>query len=255
MGIIKLSTSRYISPLFMVPKKDGSLRIVQVFLSVDCKKPRWQIFYEGHQWVYWIHWMCMVHHFHNFGSDFRILADALGGAIKTLNSINSAQNGAVQVDHESNGTTGMSSFNSNGNELHNQCDCLHWCYPLAFKKPFWAQRTTGKTFWQTQKCKSQGQVGQIMFGANNVSYLGYTLTAEGIWLGWDKLKAVREIKPQSTVQKIGQFMGLYNFLFSCQELFLMLALLRRASFLITFYGLYFSHHYTYIFTNYISFMI
>ena len=39
------------------------------------------------------------------------------------------------------------------------------------------------------------------FGANNVNYLGYCLTPEGILPGLDKLKAVRDSKVPSTVHK------------------------------------------------------
>ena len=48
------------------------------------------------------------------------------------------------------------------------------------------------------------------FGANNVNYLGYRLTPEGILPGLDKLKAVRDSKMPTNVQEIRQFMGLCN---------------------------------------------
>jgi hypothetical protein len=52
------------------------------------------------------------------------------------------------------------------------------------------------------------------FGATNVSYLGYRLTPEGILPGADKLKAVRDSKPPSTIQEIRQYMGLCNLFWS-----------------------------------------
>ena len=49
------------------------------------------------------------------------------------------------------------------------------------------------------------------FGSDNVSYLGYRLTPEGILPGSDKLKAVRDSEPPKTVHQVRQFMGLCNF--------------------------------------------
>ena len=49
------------------------------------------------------------------------------------------------------------------------------------------------------------------FGADNVSYLGYRLTPQGILPGTDKLKAVRDAQPPQTVHQVRQFMGLCNF--------------------------------------------
>ena len=54
-------------------------------------------------------------------------------------------------------------------------------------------------------------LGKCEFGANNVNYLGYRLTPEGILPGLDKLKAVRDNKMPTNVQEIRQFMGLCNF--------------------------------------------
>ena len=49
------------------------------------------------------------------------------------------------------------------------------------------------------------------FGSTNVSYLGFRLTPQGILPGIDKLKVVREAKPPTTVTQIRQFLGLCNF--------------------------------------------
>ena len=53
-----------------------------------------------------------------------------------------------------------------------------------------------------EKCK---------FGAVNVSYLGFRLTPQGILPGTDKLKAVREMQPPSSITQVRQFLGLCNF--------------------------------------------
>ena len=49
------------------------------------------------------------------------------------------------------------------------------------------------------------------FGANNVNYLGYRLTNEGILSGLDKLKAVRDSKVPTTMHEIRQYKGLCSF--------------------------------------------
>ena len=49
------------------------------------------------------------------------------------------------------------------------------------------------------------------FGATNVSYLGFRLTPQGILPGIDKLKVVREATPPTTVTQVRQFLGLCNF--------------------------------------------
>ena len=49
------------------------------------------------------------------------------------------------------------------------------------------------------------------FGAKNVSYLGFRLTEDGILPGKDKLKAVANAMAPTSVQEIRQFLGLCNF--------------------------------------------
>ena len=61
------------------------------------------------------------------------------------------------------------------------------------------------------------------FGSTNVSYLGFRLTPEGIIPGLDKLKVVRDAKPPSSVTEIRQFLGLCNFFRSHVRNFSMVA--------------------------------
>ena len=49
------------------------------------------------------------------------------------------------------------------------------------------------------------------FGSKNVSYLGYRLTPEGIKPGKDKLECVRNAKPPTSVKEVRAFLGLCNF--------------------------------------------
>ena len=49
------------------------------------------------------------------------------------------------------------------------------------------------------------------FGSNNVAYLGFRLTPQGIKPGSDKLKAVGQTPPPANVKEVRQFLGLCNF--------------------------------------------
>ncbi len=52
---------------------------------------------------------------------------------------------------------------------------------------------------------------KYVFGSKEVSYLGFRLTEQGIIPRTDKLKAVKNAPPPSTVQEVCQFLGLCNF--------------------------------------------
>jgi hypothetical protein len=52
---------------------------------------------------------------------------------------------------------------------------------------------------------------KCFFGNKEVSYLGFTLTPEGIKPGKNKLKAIKNPKPPTDVKTIRSFVGLCNF--------------------------------------------
>jgi len=52
---------------------------------------------------------------------------------------------------------------------------------------------------------------KCIFGSKEVSYLGFRLTEEGIKPGIDKLKAVAQVTPPTSVKEVRQFLGLCNF--------------------------------------------
>jgi hypothetical protein len=49
------------------------------------------------------------------------------------------------------------------------------------------------------------------FGVDNLSYLGYRLTPDGILPGSDKLKSFQDSETPKTVHQVRQFMGLCTF--------------------------------------------
>ena len=52
---------------------------------------------------------------------------------------------------------------------------------------------------------------KCVFGNEEVSYLGFTLTPQGIVPGKDKLQAIRDAKPPTDIKMIRSFIGLCNF--------------------------------------------
>ncbi len=52
---------------------------------------------------------------------------------------------------------------------------------------------------------------KCVFGNQEVTYLGFTLTPEGIKLGQNKLQAIRDAKPPTTIKMVRSFVGLCNF--------------------------------------------
>jgi hypothetical protein len=54
-------------------------------------------------------------------------------------------------------------------------------------------------------------VDKCLFCDQQVSYLGFTLTPEGIKPGEAKLKAIKNAKPPNDIKEIRSFMGLCNF--------------------------------------------
>ncbi len=51
----------------------------------------------------------------------------------------------------------------------------------------------------------------MLFDNKEVSYLGFTITPEGIKSGRSKLKAIKDTKPPTEVKTIWSFIGLCNF--------------------------------------------
>jgi hypothetical protein len=54
-------------------------------------------------------------------------------------------------------------------------------------------------------------LNKCLFGDQQVSYLGFTLTPEGIKPGEAKLKAIKNAEPPNNIKEIRSFMGLCNF--------------------------------------------
>lgn len=54
-------------------------------------------------------------------------------------------------------------------------------------------------------------IRKTIFGADQVQYLGYTISEGGVTLSKDKLQAIRDAKPPTTTKQVREFMGLSNY--------------------------------------------
>jgi len=64
---------------------------------------------------------------------------------------------------------------------------------------------------------------KCLFGNQQVSYLGFTLTPEGIKPGKAKLKTIKQATPPDDVKGIRSFMGLCNFFLHHKQDFAIIA--------------------------------
>jgi len=66
-------------------------------------------------------------------------------------------------------------------------------------------------FDRLRKTGLNANLKKCHFGSTTVAYLGFQLTPEGILPGRDKLVAVKNASPPTSVHQVRQFLGLVNF--------------------------------------------
>ncbi len=68
-----------------------------------------------------------------------------------------------------------------------------------------------KLFHRLFHFKLKLNLDKCFFGSDSVSYLGYRLTPKGILPGLDKLQAIKDAKPPTSLTEVRAFLGLCNF--------------------------------------------
>ena len=68
-----------------------------------------------------------------------------------------------------------------------------------------------KVLMRLRKYNLKLNVSKSIFGAKEVTYLGYTLSGEGVGPGPEKLKAIREFPVPTNIKKIREALGLCNY--------------------------------------------
>ena len=215
MGVIKPTNSPYNSPIFVVPKKDGSPRYVldfrklnanshtdkysmktveecigdigrsgsTIFSTLDLSSGFWQLPLEAAsqkltaftvQNLGQFQWTRTSQGLHSAPSQYQRLMEL---TVKGLNNV------IVYIDDLL---------------VHNS---EHDQHRLSLEQLFLRLRQANLKL-NLPKCN---------FGSDNVTYLGFRLTPQGILPGTDKLAAVANAAPPTNVHQVRQFLGLANF--------------------------------------------
>jgi transposase InsO family protein len=215
LGIIQPSNSRYNSPLFLVEKKDGTYRVVQdfrslnahtyvdkysmkdvteciaeigragskIFTTLDLTSGFWQMALDASSRPYTAFTVPGMGQF-----EWKVVSMGLAsapGAFQRL--IELVMKGLDQVVVYIDDVI----IHSATHEEHLQ--------------------RLDEVLTRLAKHNLKANLKKCSFGATETMYLGFRLTEDGIVPGTDKLKAVKEAQPPSSVKQVRQFLGLCNF--------------------------------------------
>ena len=215
MGIVQPTNSPYNSPIFVVPKKDGTPRYVldfrklnansqtdkysmktveecigdigrsgsTIFSTLDLSSGFWQLPLEKNSQK------CTAFTVHNLGQ-FEWTRTSQG-----LHSAPSQYQRLMELT-----TKGLHNIIVYIDDL-----LVHTSDHMSHRK------SLQLLFDRLRKANLKLNLKKCYFGSTNVTYLGFRLTPQGILPGSDKLAAVKNARPPTNVHQIRQFLGLANF--------------------------------------------
>ena len=215
MGIVQPSRSRYNSPLFLVKKKDGSFRVVQdfralnansyvdkytmkdvtecineigqsnstIFSTLDLTSGFWQMLLHPKSRKFTAFTLPGMGQFEWITSSMGLLGCPASFQRLVEAVVHGISDVIVYIDD-------LIVHSSDHDGHLRQLDLL------------FTRLVAHNLKVKLQKC---------VFGSNHVQYLGFLLSDDGIRPGTDKLKAVQNADPPSTVKEVRQFLGLCNF--------------------------------------------
>jgi len=210
IGIIEPCFSRYNSPIFIVPKKDGSFRFVLDYraLNENSLDDRYNMKDVSE----------CIGEIGRAGSHIFSTMDLTSGfwqlpldeASRPLTAFTCPGKGQFQYNVLSMGLKGGPGSFQRMMELtvSGIKNVIVYIDDLLAHSSTHQQHmnTLQLIFNRLRNVNIKLNAAKCEFGATNVSYLGFRLTPKGILPGKDKLQAVREIKPPTSVTEIRQFL-------------------------------------------------
>ena len=215
LGIIKPSQSKWNSPIFVVPKKSGKPRYVLDYRQLNAAS---------------------VEDKYSMRTVDECIADIgfAGSTIFSIMDLSAAFHQQLLDDESSEYTSftvpplgqfkfartsmGLNSSPANFQRMMElamiglSAVIVYFDDLLVHNKTHSAHRAAlQEVFSRLRKCNLKLNPLKCHFGTQNVDYLGFRLTPQGILPGIDKLKCVRDAPAPTNVTQIKQFLGLANF--------------------------------------------
>jgi len=215
LGVVEPCRSKFNSPLFMVSKKDGGLRIVQDFRALNEKTMEDK--YSMHDVS-----ECVAQ-IGRAGSTIFSTIDLTSGFWQMVLHPDSRPYTAFTLPGKGQHQWTVAPMGLLGSPasfqrlvetaLKDIQNVIVYIDDLLIHTHSHEQQieTLRRVFERLQKHNLKINLKKCFFGSTNVSYLGFRLTPEGILPGRDKLKAVGQTPPPANVKEVRQFLGLCNF--------------------------------------------